>query len=189
MEIQAKLSFKHGRIMRVLNENGLSIKDLSIMAGWDYQACQAFVNFKRIPRKSNRDNLFNALYSLDPDITYEEIFPEQYDKIKDILQPKVSIQDIPLKNLLPYNTDFIPIEDNNYKSVELTKDMEQLLKIIEKHCNKRSYDMLCMYYGKEMTYQEVGKAFQLTTERVRGLIKKALEHAKLYLYNYENLLD
>ena len=127
MEIQAKLSFKHGRIMRIADSIGVSIKELAQMCGWDYQNLLAFVSFKRLSKCEDHESLFHTLRNIDSTLTEEDIFPELYDRVKGALHTRVSVKDIPLENLLSCNPDMFAIEDRTENRVALKIDAEKAL--------------------------------------------------------------
>lgn len=180
MEIQAKLSFKHGLIMRIINQAGVSIFDLSKMCGWKYQNLQNFISFKRLPKIENRNSLLHALQSIDPAVTELEIFPEAYDKVKDTLQTRVSNKDIPIENLLPYSPDMFAIEDHTENRVSFELDVKKALVEIGGILPERDATVLKMYYGiglkESYSVGEIASQLNLSVAYVRRIKTKSLNN-------------
>lgn len=182
MEIQAKLSFKHGRVMRVLDSAGMSVKELSIRCGWDYQNLLAFVSFKRLPKCENHDSLLYSLQSIDPTITETEVFPEQYDQVKDVLQTRLSSKDIPLANLLSFNLDSIAIEDKTLEAVGYNLDMNKMISEVGDILEGRELNILSLYFGirgeKPHTLEKIANLYRLSPNRVGQIKENALKKLK-----------
>ena len=197
MEIQVKLSFKHGRIVRIADSAGISIKELSAMCGWDYQNLLAFVSFKRLPKCEDRDSLFRTLQNIDPTVTETEVFPELYDQVKGALHTRVSVKDIPLENLLPCNPDMFAIEDRTENRVALKLDAEKALSEMRGILSEREMLILNMYFGvgykEPYNLDEIGEELRLTRERVRLLKERALRnlarHSKMQKYKEIGALE
>ena len=174
MEIQAKLSFKHGRLMRILNENDMNIKDMSLLCGWDYKALCNFISFKRIPENESRENLVMALQQLDPEIKESDIFPEQYDKLKEAFKTKVITKDIPLDKILSYDMDTIAIADETMEAIDSKIDISKAINFIKNKIDKRGQTVLFLYFGigykKPKTFLEIAKILGLSKERVRQIM-------------------
>jgi len=190
MEIQAKLSFKHGRIMRIVDSAGISIKELSKMCGWKYQNLLNFVSFKRLPKCEDHDSLLCALQSIDPTVTESDVFPELYNRVKGALHTRVSVRDIPLENLLPCNPDMFAIEDRAENRVALKLDAEKALSEMRCILSHREMLILNMYFGvghkEPHSLEEIGKELRLTRERVRMIRECALDklarHSEMQKY-------
>lgn len=178
MEIQAKLSFKHGRVMRVLDFAGMSVKELSVRCGWDYQNLLAFVSFKRLPKCEEHDSLLFSLQAIDPSITEAEVFPEQYDQVKKALHTRVSSKDIPASSLLSCNLDSVAIEDKSFEAVDNDIDMNRMISDIEKVLGGRQLNVLSMLFGirgeKSHKPEEIAAIYGISITRVNEIKRDAL---------------
>ena len=197
MEIQATLSFKHGRIMRIADSAGISIKELSKMCGWNYQNLLAFVSFKRLPKCEDHDSLFCTLQSIDSTVTESDVFPELYNQVKGALHTRVSVKDIPLENLLPCDPDMFAIEDRTENRVALKLDTEKALSEMRGILSHREMLILNMYFGVGYKYSysldEIGKEVHLSRERVRMIRERAFDklarHSKMQKYKESGALE
>ena len=178
MEIQAKLSFKHGRIVRILDSAGITIKGLARMCEWDYQNLLAFVSFKRFPKCEDKNSLFQVLSTIDPTVTEEEVFPEHYDKVKGALHTRVSVKDIPIENLLPSTNGMYQIENSCEDQTLFNVGFEKAFLEIKRNLTKREVEIIEMHYGlggkKPHTFKEIGKKIMLSEARVQQIKDKSL---------------
>ena len=178
MEIQAKLSFKHGRIVRILDSARITIKDLARMCEWDYQNLLAFVSFKRLPKCEDKNSLFQVLSTIDPTVTESEVFPKHYDKVKGALHTRVSVKDIPVENLLPFTNEMHQIENSCEGQTLFNVGFEKAFLEIKRTVSKREVEIIEMYYGlggkKPHTLEEIGKKVMLTRDRVRQIRDRSL---------------
>jgi RNA polymerase sigma factor (sigma-70 family) len=182
MRIEAKIRFRHGRIVEVLRAAGLSVKELANRAGWNPVTLQAMIRlrvarpFRGDPDK--RQRLVRALQAIDPTVTDEEVFPPELPKAVAVFHPRETIADV----------DVLLLADRIEKHSQLespeTSDATALLtdkrNAIEKALlllPSRSRDIILMYYGigrdKPMTLEEIGDALLLSRERVRTILYKA----------------
>lgn len=197
MEIQAKLSFKHGRIMRVLDSAGISVKDFSEICGWGYQNLLAFVSFKRLPKCEDHERLLVSLQDIDPSITECEVFPPAYDQVKGVLHTRVSTKDIPVENLVFCNPDLFAIDDKTENRVALKIDASNALCEIQDILTGRNMQILEMYFGvgykRPYTLEEIGKKLFITRERVSVLKDKSLRalerHSRMQKYKEIGALE
>jgi len=191
MEIQAKLSFRHGLIMKTLNNANISIKDLSDMCGWNYQNLLCFINFRHIPKCENRESLFFTLKAIDNTISEEDIFPEIYNKIKGFLKTRSTIRDIPVENLLSCNPDKFAIEDKTENRLLLKIDMKKAFKEIKHLLNEREKTVIKMSFGfgkkEAYTLDEIGEEVRVSRERVRQIKERALNKLKNKLQKYKGI--
>jgi transcriptional regulator with XRE-family HTH domain len=183
MEIQATLKFKHGRLVRFLKEHRMTVKRLAELSGVRAVNLGNFIRFKSFPR-FNREEFVRHLQSIDPDITFEEIFPDQYKEAIRVLKPRVSTADIPIDKLLPYD-DALQLEYFDDPSDRLTN--EELAKIAintlkESHdplFNKdRAIKIISLYYGigcESKTLGEIGKEFRVSASDIRCIKDRALK--------------
>lgn len=177
MEIQAKLSFRHGRIMKALDYAGITLKELSTRSGCNYQDLIQFVSFKRVPKKLNRDLLVSCLKSIDPTIKEFEIFPEEYDKIKGALQTQVSTRDIPIENLLSANMDNFALEDKTADVIQQQIDTDKLYKCMYSILDSKELDILKRYIGidyDKQTLKEIGQFYHRGPESIRIYVQNAI---------------
>jgi hypothetical protein len=97
--------------MRVVLRHGITVKQLSQMCGWSYQNLRGFLNFRSFPKKENKEELFTCLKRLDPDITYEEVFPKEFKIAQKVFHSTTRITDIPLDQIEYRDPDLITLED------------------------------------------------------------------------------
>lgn len=176
MKIEAKITFRNGRIMEILRTNSLTIKDLSNKCGWKYSTLAQFIRFGTFANKSNFEDLYNLLKSLDNTLEYSEIFPKGWQKLVNIFRPRTSIQDIPTEKLLASHENLM-IDYNDIEakeSIEFTYDFEKFAKKVKKFITKRQWRILCLYYGlegeREHSLVEIGEKANVTKQTI-GIIK------------------
>jgi hypothetical protein len=189
MEIQAKLSFRHGTIMRIINSHGIDIKQLSDMCGWKYQNLTGFIRFKRMPKCEDSLKLFKVLKSLDSNITEDQIFPIEYNKIKEVLFDRIETKDIPLENLLSnQDIEACLIEDKSedicysVDSKKFIKEVEKILSVdiayesdYQRERIKRIIFLKCgIDEERPLTFEEIAKKVNLTSECVRQIFNRGI---------------
>jgi hypothetical protein len=177
MEIQAKLYFRHGAIMRIIDSAGISIKQLSFMCGWDYQNLLSFISFKYLPKSENKKSLINVLKNIDSSINYSDIFPTQYNKIRIAFKARISTKEIPIEKLLPL-TDTLLIENKEDNYLDEI-DFNRLNNEIRKKISDYEMKIISLYFGingnREHTLEEVGEKLKITRERTRLIKDRAIE--------------
>lgn len=191
MEIQAKLSFKHGRIIRILNSNNLNVKQLAILCGWNYQVLLNYISFKTIPKFQNKESLFTVLKNFDPTITYEEIFPEEYKKVKEAFRTRISIKNIPTENLLSYHSDFLAIDYDTENQIAYKLDAKKIINVSNNVLSKKEMYVLKMYYGidnkRSYDITEISQILNLSKKKVNIYRNRALRRLKAINKNIKKL--
>lgn len=207
MEIETKISFKHGAIMRILKKHGIKPKQFAVMCGWKYQNLLQFINFDHLPKIESKEKLFDAIKLLDNKITETEIFPDIYNKACSILNTKIINNEIPDNLLLSFEKNQIDMEyeDEGIKNFELTHDFNLLKKDLDKMAIPEAYstetttkmklEIFKMYFGigydRTHTLKECSEKFFITPENARQSKEKMIRKFKRsFIFNkYKHLIE
>jgi len=204
MKIQAKLSFSHDLIKRILKENKLTAKKLAKMCGWHYQNINCFINFRTYHPKENMNKLFKTLLKLDPTIQISDVFFKNHKEVIKILKPRVSIKEIPENKFVPLidndhlmergKENYLHTDNNFDDKILFNCTMDKFLNKIKKSIGERKYYLLASNYGlkgfEKKNLRELAKEFNLTHERIRQIIERIMSkiiHNGILIRPYEEL--
>lgn len=165
---------KNERVMAILYDKGLTVKELAALCGWDYQNLRNYLSFRTSsPKKDSIASLLTSLKTLDPTLTEEDCFPPNYGEIAKTLwvplpSQKTKRSEIPDEALVPID-ETMPIESHE-KEVLSKLDYRKLFRHIRNVLEDQEYFILTSYYGigtDRLTLEGIGEKLNLTRERVR----------------------
>jgi len=176
------LFYQHGRIVRVLESHSMTIMDLAKKCGWSYQNLRGYINFRSNTRENNA-KLYRALKDLDPKISFDEVFPKDYDRVKYTLFPKPrTLYNPPEDCLLYVDPDTIAVQDDSILQLEDKLELEKLN--LKKRLSDIEYFIITNY--KEMSLKELaslyGKSETAIVLAVKRIRKILLEKGPYGLY-------
>ena len=95
-----------------------------------------------------------------------------------------AIQHLKRKHYLNRNKKFFSITqqfdiEDKKRSTKLKEQYEDLIEVAQKVLSSRQFDCLVFYYQHGYTLQEIGDKFDLTKERIRQILKIAVEKVRL----------
>lgn len=184
MDIQADIKFKHGCVMRIIEDADITAKKLAGLAGWSYQKMQAFLLFRRAGLSSysseDRESLMKVLKSLDPLVREEDVFSKDYAKAAKIFKPTKITKSFTDAMLYDYYENTVLLEDKT-DSVDFKKDFDFILSRIDTLLSSRERDIMMRYFGLceyegggPQEYHVIGDAHNITRERVRTILETSL---------------
>ena len=198
MKVEARLSFRLGRVMEVLQAHGYTLKRLAQEAGWDYGSLTSYLRFqgRAYPTRPEKcDLLFQVLQKLDPTITWEEVFPKEYMKAKLALGYTRTVnQDIPSEMLVPYREiKQLEVRDESYEEMERQKDARKIALKGLYLLTHTEHTIVRLYHGigggRPRTFSEIGMEVNLTGSRVQQLYRRAIEKLRNKLWHHFNRVD
>lgn len=177
MEIRAKISFKHARIIETIKKNGFTVKEFAFLCGWNPQVLGNFINFQtglRQQKPEKLDTLFVALKKLDNTIDFKDIFPDGFDKYREAFSTRIKTKKIAIEDLLEKeDIECLEIEDKTIIDAAQMVETKDVLSMARTIINSRERFILSNYFNGK-TLGQVGGDTKLTRERVRLIRDHAL---------------
>jgi len=187
MKVYSKNNIRHFRIMKILSDNGLTVKQLAERAGINYQTVSKFVQMYTIKfdSKEKSKKLFNALKELDDSLVWEDIFNKDYEEIaylsryyeSDCFDCSDYLEYERNRLLLNYEND-VSISKKRHKDIinpliECIKYNDYLYKIKEGNYptipTLKSFKAFILYYVEDFTLGEIANKFGISRESARQL--------------------
>lgn len=180
METRAELKFKHGIMVKFLQDKKMTIKTLASLADINEAAVGRLVRFKGKLNKENQEKLLKAMKVLKSDICKDDIFPDDLSKAIEVFnENRIVTKDIdlskaiPVSNIAGYIAGPESDPDINIKQMDDKKIINKVLNIV----SDKEKEVIKIWYGldgKDRTLKEIGEHFNLHHSRIRQIKIKAL---------------
>ena len=117
----------------------------------------------------NRGDLLAVMQSIDPGISEESLFPNNYNKYAEVFYSRTSVHDIPTESLIPYEECKMLEAPDGIDSDRM--DAEHLIGKAYKVLTDRQMYVIKHYYGimgcDSMTFDQLAKKLNMTAQCVR----------------------
>ena len=182
--IRAELRFKNASFINALkNADYDSVKDFSRKSGISYNRLIAYANLNHLFDKSTNARHQMVLLLESDEWTLFEQYREVVEKTKGTSNKMTT--DIPVEKLIYLSSEKMlqlqepkEIEQDMIYTESLNMDMNSVLKTLR----PREANMIRMYFGigreRNLTVDEIAQEFDLTKERVRQIIDKAIRRLR-----------
>jgi len=167
-EIGIKRQIFNKKLKEKIIEKSFTMAILAKKTGINYGYLSQIINFRRCPSEQQMIDIAVAL-----EVPIEDIFPEKYELIYNKLSGASRETSIEIETLSLESAEALRIEAP--QTIEVESDISKLLDTLTPK-EKRILEMRNGFDSSSpQTYDEVGKEFGVTRERIRQIEQKALE--------------
>ena len=166
-------------LKKVIEDSGLTAAQIQKKTKITQHYLSKIINFRRNPNENEQIKL--AILFEKP---IDELFPENYDEVYQRISPLKRKAEIKIDTLQLDSPEVLALESGDPPLDESAENalLKEKIKLALKDLDPRAAKIIKLRFGIDgngtMTYEEVGKEFGLSKERIRQIEAKALDNLK-----------
>ena len=166
-------------LKKVIEQSGLTAAQIQKKTKITQHYLSKIINFRRNPNENEQIKL--AILFEKP---IDELFPENYDEVYQRISPLKRKAEIKIDTLQLDSPEVLALESGDPPLDESAENalLKEKIKLALKDLDPRAAKIIKLRFGIDgngtMTYEEVGKEFGLSKERIRQIEAKALDNLK-----------